>query len=179
MKRLLVFVLGAVLLAVAGAAASIAIGGNKPGPPKTNAHNKVTICHATGSKKNPYVRITPDAAGVVSGHAGHQDKRDIIPPFDYYDASGSLQHFPGLNWDEKGQAIYMNGCRIPAPGSTTTVPTPTTPPIVSTVTVTTTVPSTTAGTTTVTITQPPKVIKKIITKKVVRVVGHRSPKATG
>src|SRR5438270_13753604 len=110
MKKLLLVAIGAAALA-AGLAASMAVGGNP-----NNAHNKVTICHATGSKTNPYVRITPDAAGVVAGHAAHQDMRDIIPPFDYKDSGGNLHHFPGQNWDAQHQAIYNNGCKLP--GST-------------------------------------------------------------
>lgn len=82
----------------------------EPGPsnaPGTRMHH-VTICHATGSEKHPYVRISPSETGVLRGHAGlhHQDGRDIIPPF------GS---FPGQNWDATGQAIYENGCVPPAP----------------------------------------------------------------
>lgn len=52
----------------------------------------VTLCHATGSTKNPFVRITVDAAGAYNGHlddsAGgengdHQNGEDIIPTFTY------------------------------------------------------------------------------------------------
>lgn len=39
---------------------------------------KVTICHATGSDTNPYVKITI-AAPAVEAHRRHQDGRDIIP----------------------------------------------------------------------------------------------------
>lgn len=77
-----------------------------------NPHNKVTICHATGSQSNPYVRITLNANGVVSGHHGHQDGRDIIPPFTYND-HGTTRNYPGQNWDTAGQAIWNNGCRVP------------------------------------------------------------------
>ena len=42
------------------------------------AHQKTTICHATGSATNPYVEITiSDRA--LKAHARHQDGRDIIP----------------------------------------------------------------------------------------------------
>ncbi len=37
---------------------------------------KITICHATGSAKNPYVEITIDSNG-LHGHDGHEN--DIIP----------------------------------------------------------------------------------------------------
>jgi hypothetical protein len=76
----------------------------------SNAHNKVTICHATGSKTNVFVRISPNANGVVAGHAAHQDERDIIPTFHYND-HGSSMTFPGQNWNAQGQAIYNNGCK--------------------------------------------------------------------
>lgn len=75
----------------------------------SNAQEKVTICHATGSTTNPYVVITPDANGVVNGHYDHQDSRDIIPQFTYND-HGTTKTFPGQNWDANGQAIYNNGC---------------------------------------------------------------------
>ncbi len=39
---------------------------------------KVTICHATGSATNPYVKITI-AEPAVEAHRRHQDGRDIIP----------------------------------------------------------------------------------------------------
>ena len=39
---------------------------------------KVTICHATGSAKNPYVTITI-AEPAVRAHSRHQDGRDIVP----------------------------------------------------------------------------------------------------
>jgi len=77
----------------------------------SNAHNKITICHATGSQSNPFVKITPDANGVVNGHESHQDANDIIPPFDYND-HGTTKHFAGQNWDANGQAIFDNGCKV-------------------------------------------------------------------
>ncbi len=51
--------------------------------PALGAANQVSICHATGSATNPYVLIHPAAAGVANGHYGHQDARDVIPPFTY------------------------------------------------------------------------------------------------
>ena len=65
--------LAAAILALAGVyAATVLAGGSKPAigtiTTTNNAHNKVTICHATGSKTNPYVVITPDASGVIDGH---------------------------------------------------------------------------------------------------------------
>lgn len=81
------------------------------GQGNSNAHNKVTICHATGSQSNPYVRITVNANGVVNGHHGHQSGRDIIPPFTYND-HGTSRNYPGQNWGS-GQAVWNNECRVP------------------------------------------------------------------
>jgi hypothetical protein len=63
-----------------------------------------------------WVKISPDANGTVSGHAGmdHQDGRDIIPPFEYEDGEETLM-FPGQNWDAEGQAIYYNDCEMLPP----------------------------------------------------------------
>ena len=95
----------------------------------SNAGNKITICHATGSSTNPYVQNSPNANGVVSGHYSHQDNRDIIPPFDY-NSHGTTKHFPGQNWTASGQAIFNNGCKAITPngggqggGGGTTTPT--------------------------------------------------------
>ena len=99
-------------------------------PPGEEVVDKVEICHATASYKNPYVVNEPAADGDVSGHAGHvgpifyvdipkhTEWGDIIPPF-YYDDGGEMPaFFPGLNWDEEGQAIYENDCVIPTPTPT-------------------------------------------------------------
>jgi hypothetical protein len=75
-----------------------------------NPGNKVTICHATGSQTNPYVQISPNANGVISGHVNHQDTRDIIPPFSYN--HGTTKSFPGQNFDASGQAVLRNGCKV-------------------------------------------------------------------
>lgn len=65
----------------------------------------VAICHATGSRSNPYVQIAPSVNGVYHGHLQHE--RDIIPPFEYRGQTFSL------NWDAEGQAIWRNGCEAP------------------------------------------------------------------
>jgi hypothetical protein len=41
-------------------------------------HSKVTICHATGSDTNPFVKITI-AEPAVAAHRRHQNEEDIIP----------------------------------------------------------------------------------------------------
>jgi hypothetical protein len=50
----------------------------RPGGREDRPSPKITICHATGSAKNPYVEITISVNG-LHGHAKHQDGRDIIP----------------------------------------------------------------------------------------------------
>lgn len=39
--------------------------------------NKITICHKTGSVKNPYIEITISDDATKDGHASHEG--DIIP----------------------------------------------------------------------------------------------------
>jgi len=113
MRRRALAALAAAILALSGVyAATVLAGGSKPAigtiTTTNNAHNKVTICHATGSKTNPYVVITPDASGVIDGHYAHQDHRDIIPAFDYVGKDKVVHHFPGQNWTAEGQAIFNN-----------------------------------------------------------------------
>jgi uncharacterized repeat protein (TIGR01451 family) len=103
--------------------------------------SKITICHRTGSIKNPYVQITVarEAAGDPGGeHQGGQDHfgihtgpvfdssmeqgdswGDIIPDVD--DDGNPMPH-DGLNWDADGQAIWEAGCEFvsnPGPGQQT------------------------------------------------------------
>lgn len=49
-----------------------------PTPASSAPAGKTTICHATGSETNPYVRITVSDEALPA-HAAHQDGRDIIP----------------------------------------------------------------------------------------------------
>jgi hypothetical protein len=46
----------------------------EPGGPD----EKITICHATHSEKNPYVEITI-SVNALGAHKDHQDYEDIIP----------------------------------------------------------------------------------------------------
>jgi hypothetical protein len=128
-------ILGAALLMPATSLAT------RPDP----AH-KIDICHRTDSNANPYVPMLVDIASsgyVENGHATrhlgpvwnptlkdqHIKWGDIIPPYTYNDFT-----FPGLNWNDAGQAFYNNHCAIPAssksPRTATEPPTqpPTTPP---------------------------------------------------
>ena len=74
---------------------------------------KVSICHRTSSKTNPYNLISVSTASITgsNGHDSHTGGiypaagwGDIIPPFNTY---------PGLNWPA-GQAIWEAGCTITA-----------------------------------------------------------------
>jgi hypothetical protein len=89
--------------------------------------DKVSICHATSSEKNPYTQNEVDASSInneknkyLNGHGDHE--RDIIPPFTYESSS-----FEGRNWDDAGKKIWENGCNIVEPSPTPT-PTPTETP---------------------------------------------------
>ena len=90
-------------------AALPALGWASPGP-GPNTH--VTICHATGSRTNPYVMISPSVAGIVNGHLKHQDHRDVVPPLTFRGQTYSQ------NWTSAGQAFLAGGCAGTfAPGS--------------------------------------------------------------
>jgi hypothetical protein len=104
-----VIVVAMAALGIAGVDASQA-SATKPDP----AH-KVTICHATASRTNPYVVITVDIASIV-GDAGHGrsgvNAGDIIPPF-----AMNGYEYAGNNWDAEHQAIFDGGCDGSAPTS--------------------------------------------------------------
>jgi hypothetical protein len=124
-----------------------------------NPEHKVTLCHATDSYSNPYVRITVDVASVLhNGHDGHNGPvfyaaipkhtkwGDVIPPFNF----GPGEVYAGKNWTAIGIAVFDNGCAIPSTPSTTaststTAPPPPPPPTTSTIPVVT---STTSSSTT-------------------------------
>lgn len=63
-------------------------------------HDKVTLCHATGSESNPFVLITVSAAAAFNGHLDHQHGEDIIPPFEFQGNEYSQ------NWEGDGQQIF-------------------------------------------------------------------------
>ncbi|WP_062530140.1 hypothetical protein [Demequina rhizosphaerae] len=93
---------------VAGASAAIA-GENNPRNDPHIETEKVMICHATASEKNPFTVNEISFNAVDNGYNidwnGHGDHEgDIIPAF---------ADFPGLNWTELGQAIWNNGCEVP------------------------------------------------------------------
>src|SRR5882757_7591555 len=62
-----------------GAAGPSGVGSGDPPTHSNNGHpGKTTICHSTGSAKNPFVEITI-ADPAVAAHARHHDGDDIIP----------------------------------------------------------------------------------------------------
>lgn len=85
------------------------IAGGAVAAPAGTQSDKVTLCHATGSAKNPFVTITI-AAPAAYAHTRHQDGRDIIPPFTHRGVVYSQ------NWDSAGQAVHANDCVAPSTG---------------------------------------------------------------
>ena len=102
------------------AAATADKGSPTPGPSRGGASHaradepdKVTICHRTNSRTNPYDQIVVSTSAAISSHAYHvgpifgpdvEEWGDIIPPI-----RPGLPH--GLNWPE-GRAILHNGCEM-------------------------------------------------------------------
>ena len=100
-----------------------------------NSDHKITICHATDSATNPYVKITVDTHAVVmAGHGGHDDGvvatstakaqelkdahtkwGDVIPAI-------PDQNFAGVNWNDAGKALFNHGCAMPTETPATTTP---------------------------------------------------------
>jgi len=86
----------------------------------------VTICHRTGSATNPYIMISPDAEGVVSGHLDHDQVGnglggDIIPVFVLHGVTYSKNLGITIG-GVSGADILANGCHVP---NRTPTPTPT------------------------------------------------------
>jgi hypothetical protein len=114
------------------------------------SHEKVTLCHHTGSATNPYVEITVNFNSIedaksAKGHLEHDG--DIIPPYTYTDPQGTFS-FPG----QGDQDVLANGCNpvVTTTTTTTTTPTTTTTETTPTTTTTTTTPTPTTTTTTTT-----------------------------
>jgi hypothetical protein len=137
-------------MVLAGLGTSIA-GATQPNP-----EHKITLCHRTDSRSNPYVTESVDVASeLFQGHDGHdgpvfspdlpQHEKwgDIIPAFDF----GPGEQYAGKNLPA-GQAILDNGCVLPE--TTTTSASTTTEPFVAGTTtsfVTTTTTATSTGVT--------------------------------
>jgi uncharacterized membrane protein YgcG len=100
------------LLALAAVAACLAV---VPDSAHAAPEQKVTVCHRTNSRTNPYNQQAIAESSAVEGHASHDGPifgpdvaswGDIIPPIrpDLPD---------GLNWTAEGRAIWENGCEMP------------------------------------------------------------------
>ncbi len=108
--------------------ASVAVSGlAMPQVASATKSEKVTICHATSSHKNPYVKITVNTSSIneknnkeYNGHGDHtggvwrsgiadHSWGDIIPAF----TSPKGMEFPGQNMDAAGTVILGNDCKIP------------------------------------------------------------------
>ena len=105
----------------------------------TNAEasdHKVTVCHATDSATNPYVKITVDTHAVVkAGHGGHdatviatttakaQELKDAHTKWGDVIPAIPDQNFAGVNWSEEGKALFNHGCAMPTETPATTTPT--------------------------------------------------------
>jgi hypothetical protein len=113
-------------LFTAGAFAASTLANQPPKPPGPGAsHEKVTICHATHSDKNPFVEITVNINSIedaqhLGGHLEHPG--DVIPPYTFTDEHGSFS-FPG----QGNQELLENGCEL-TEGPPPTNPPPTNPP---------------------------------------------------
>jgi hypothetical protein len=71
------------------------------------------LCHATGNPSSveavgKWEAISPNSAGALNGHVGHQNGTDIIPPI-----PGVLPD--GQNWTSYGQQVHANSCSVPRP----------------------------------------------------------------
>lgn len=128
--------------------------------PASASEHQIRICHATGNPGHYSMPIpTKQQISEDHGHTNGSDEAvhvgDIIPSFEAGSHGGqSWEAYPGLNWDEEGQAIWANGCEIPATTTTTAVETTTTTEGTTTTdttvieTTTTEATTTTEGTTT-------------------------------
>lgn len=101
----------------------------------------VTICHRTGSASNPYIIISPDVEGVISGHLDHEQTGnglggDIIPVFTFNGVTYSKNMDTSFGNGITGASVLAAGCLLPH----IPTPTPTVPPPSQTPTPPTTVP---------------------------------------
>jgi hypothetical protein len=140
-------------LVVAAAALSVQVASSATAETvrvEQGSSDSVTLCHATGSTTNPYVKITVDAAGAYDGHYKQHDG-DIIPAFTYNDTD-----YPARG----DQAILAAGCTVSETTTTTTAAATTTTAAATTTTAaaTTTKASENVTTTPATTTRPTTVL---------------------
>jgi uncharacterized repeat protein (TIGR01451 family) len=99
-----------VIVVLAAAAAGLALASRQATSqgPVLRRGQEVPICHATQLRNQPYVSLSPDVDGILSGHDSHA--ADIIPPFEYVPRPGESGSYPGKNWDAQGQQIWAFDC---------------------------------------------------------------------
>jgi hypothetical protein len=116
-KNLAVASIAATTLVVATAGTALAC--TKP-QTKTVDH-KVGICHATGSKTNPYVFITVDEHA-VKAHQSHQDGHDIIGAKSAADCPKPPKQTPAPTppVQGKGQVLSTTQTLAPTPAQVVT-----------------------------------------------------------
>lgn len=104
--------------ATSGVSPPAAAASTDPATRRLAPGDKVTICHRTRSRTNPYDQVVVSTAAAVNAHADHlgpvfgpgvEEWGDIIPPI-----QPGLPD--GLNWPA-GRAVLQNGCETtPDPG---------------------------------------------------------------
>lgn len=70
-----------------------------------NGTADIATCHSNGDGTFSAARASLDdlvAGGYSSG--------DIVPPFSYYDMSGGISGFSGVNWSGNNLGVYNTGC---------------------------------------------------------------------
>ncbi|MBZ5738269.1 hypothetical protein [Nocardioides mangrovi] len=105
-------IIAGALLAFLTLIASLAVLPEPASAARGQRDQKVTICHRTNSRTNPYDQIAIATSAAVAGHSAHTGPifgpdvdhwGDIIPPIR-----------PGLprgrNWTAEGQGLLANGC---------------------------------------------------------------------
>jgi hypothetical protein len=95
--------------------------GKKGGSKGNNGvpHQKVTLCHATGSDTNPYVEITVSVRA-VKAHDRHQNDEDIIPAPAGGCPTGASQESPAAKAEEVLTALGAPLVPTTTPSSETT-----------------------------------------------------------
>jgi len=108
-KNLAIASLASATLVVATAGTALAC--NVQPKPKTIEH-KIGVCHATGSKTNPYVFINVDEHAVPA-HTNHQDDRDVVGAKSAADCPKPATQTPAPT-PTPGQGQVLSTTQVPA-----------------------------------------------------------------